>query len=169
MGEKKLPTWVPAYVGIGSNLGDSASRVRAAFEGLQAVPDTLLIARSRLYRTRPFGPVEQGDFINAVAGLLTQLSALQMLEAIRGIEHTAGRVRAERWGPRTLDLDLLVFGDQRIESPELTVPHPGVASRGFVLAPLHDIAPTLTVPGVGRVELLLRDLSDPGILEVLPA
>lgn len=168
MGEK-LPPWVPAYVGIGSNLGDSVSRVGAAFEALQAVPQTLLIARSRLYRTRPVGPVEQGNFINAVAGLLTKLTAQQMLEAIRSIEHTAGRVRAERWGPRTLDLDLLVFGDQRIESPELTVPHPGIASRGFVLAPLSDIAPTLAVPGVGRVELLLRGLTDTGILEVLPA
>jgi 2-amino-4-hydroxy-6-hydroxymethyldihydropteridine diphosphokinase len=168
MGEK-LPQWVPAYVGIGSNLGDPASRVRAAFEALQALPQTLLIARSRLYRTRPVGPVEQGDFINAVAGLLTQLTAPEVFEAIRGIEQSAGRVRAERWGPRTLDLDLLVFGTERIESAELTVPHPGIATRGFVLAPLHDIAPTLAVPGVGRVEVLLRGLADPGIVEVLPA
>ncbi|HUG73973.1 MAG TPA: 2-amino-4-hydroxy-6-hydroxymethyldihydropteridine diphosphokinase [Steroidobacteraceae bacterium] len=164
-----LLSWVPAYVGIGSNLGDSASRVRAAFEALHALPHTRLIARSRLYRTRPVGPVQQGDFINAVAGLLTQLAALEVLEALRGIELAAGRVRTERSGPRTLDLDLLVFGAQRIESPDLTVPHPGVAARGFVLVPLHDIAPTLAVPGVGRVEVLLRGLMDTGIVEVLPA
>jgi 2-amino-4-hydroxy-6-hydroxymethyldihydropteridine diphosphokinase len=168
MGEK-LPSWVPAYVGIGSNLGDSAARVRAAFEALHALPHTRLIARSRLYRTRPVGPVQQGDFINAVAGLLTQLAAPELFEALRGIELAAGRVRAEPSGPRTLDLDLLVFGAERIASPELTVPHPGVAARGFVLVPLHDIAPTLAVPGAGRVEVLLRGLMDTGVVEMLPA
>ena len=161
--------WLPAYVGIGSNLGDSCARVQEAFAALAALPDTRLVARSRLYRTRPFGGVPQDDFINAVAGLLTQLSATALLQAIRGIEQAAGRVRAERWGPRTLDLDLLVLGDVRIESPELNVPHPGIAERGFVLAPLHDIAPTLDVPGVGRVEVLLRQLEDPGIEAVLDA
>jgi 2-amino-4-hydroxy-6-hydroxymethyldihydropteridine diphosphokinase len=161
--------WVPAYVGIGSNMGDSVARVRGAFDALAALPRTQLVARSRLYRTRPFGPVPQGDFINAVAGLLTQLDAQEVLEAIRGIERGAERVRSERWGPRTLDLDLLVFGAEQIASAELTVPHPGIAQRGFVLAPLHDIAPTLSVPGVGRVEVLLRQLADDGIAEVLDA
>lgn len=162
-------TWTPAYIGVGSNLGDSRARVLAAFDALAALPRTRLIARSRLYRTRPFGPVQQGDFINAVAGLLTQLGAQELLEGIRGIEKAAGRERAERWGPRTLDLDLLVFGAERIATAELTVPHPGIAERGFVLAPLHDVAPTLSVPGVGRVEVLLRALPDDGIAEVLPA
>lgn len=164
-----MDLWVPAYIGVGSNLGDPPARVRLAFEALATLPCTRLIARSRLYRTRPMGPVEQGDFINAVAGLLTQLPALALLAAIRGIEAAAGRVRAERWGPRTLDLDLLVYGGERIESPELTVPHPGIAERGFVLAPLADIAPTLDVPGVGRVEKLLRALPDDGIAEVIAA
>jgi 2-amino-4-hydroxy-6-hydroxymethyldihydropteridine diphosphokinase len=161
--------WVPAYVGIGSNMGDSVARVRGAFEALAALPRTQLVARSRLYRTRPFGPVPQGDFINAVAGLLTQLDAHEVLEAIRGIEHGADRVRSERWGPRTLDLDLLVFGAEKIASADLTVPHPGIAQRGFVLAPLHDIAPTLSVPGAGRVEVLLRQLTDDGIAGILDA
>jgi 2-amino-4-hydroxy-6-hydroxymethyldihydropteridine diphosphokinase len=164
-----MSMWIPAYVGVGSNLGDSAARVRAAFESLAALPSTQLVARSRLYRTRPFGPVQQGDFLNAVAGLLTQLSAQEMLTGIRDIEAKAGRVRAERWGPRTLDLDLLVFGDQRIDTPELTVPHPGIAERGFVLAPLADIAPTLHVPGVGQPDELLRKLPDAGIAEVIAA
>src|SRR5688500_10325949 len=93
--------WVPAYVGIGSNMGDSVARVRGAFDALTALPRTRLVARSRLYRTRPFGPVPQGDFINGVAGLLTQLDAHEVLEAIRGIERGADRVRSERWGPRT--------------------------------------------------------------------
>jgi 2-amino-4-hydroxy-6-hydroxymethyldihydropteridine diphosphokinase len=164
-----MSVWVPAYVGVGSNLGDPPARVRTAFEALAGLPDTQLIARSRLYRTRPFGPVQQGDFINAVAGLLTQLRAAELLEALRGVERAAGRVREERWGPRSLDLDLLVFGAEQIHTAELTVPHPGIAERGFVLAPLHDIAPALDIPGVGRVEVLLRQLGDDGIQEVLPA
>lgn len=162
-----MESWVPAYIGVGSNLGDSQARVLAAFEALGALPRTRLIARSRLYRTRPFGPVEQGDFINAVAGLLTQLTPQELLAAIRDLEHAAGRVRAERWGPRTLDLDILVHGSERIDTPDLTVPHPGIPQRGFVLAPLADIAPTLDVPGMGRVEVLLRALADDGIAEVI--
>ncbi len=160
---------MPAYIGVGSNLGDSRARVMAAFEALRAVPRTQLVAHSRLYRTKPFGPVQQGDFINAVAGVLTQLTAPELLQALRGIETAAGRVRAERWGPRTLDLDLLVHGAERIDTPELTVPHPGIAERGFVLAPLADIAPMLDVPGAGRVEVMLRALADDGIAEVIAA
>src|SRR5690606_5423761 len=161
--------WVPAYVGVGSNLGDPAARVRAAFEALAGIPDTQLVATSRLYRTAPFGPVAQGDFINAVAGLLTRLDAAALLAQLRGIETAAGRVREQRWGPRTLDLDLLVFGDARIDSPELTVPHPGIAERVFVLAPLQDLAPTLEGPGLGRVEVRRRKLGDAGIAEILEA
>ncbi|MDQ2640885.1 MAG: 2-amino-4-hydroxy-6-hydroxymethyldihydropteridine diphosphokinase [Pseudomonadota bacterium] len=167
--EQGSGVWVPAYVGVGSNLGDSRTRVREAFGALAGLAQTRLIARSRLYRTRPFGPVPQGDFINAVAGLLTQLDAAALLEGLRGIERAAGRVRAERWGPRTLDLDLLVFGAQQLQTAELTVPHPGITARGFVLAPLHDVAPTLDVPGAGRVEVLLRQLADDGIAEVIDA
>jgi 2-amino-4-hydroxy-6-hydroxymethyldihydropteridine diphosphokinase len=164
-----VTTWVPAYIGIGSNLGDSLARVRAACDSLAGLSGCRLIARSRLYRTRPFGPVEQGDFINAVIGMLTVLTAATLLAEIRGIEAAAGRLRAERWGPRILDLDLLVFGNQRITTPELTVPHPGIAERGFVLAPLTDVAPTLYVPGLGRAEALLRALPDTGIAEVIAA
>jgi 2-amino-4-hydroxy-6-hydroxymethyldihydropteridine diphosphokinase len=158
-----MTPWIAAYVGIGSNLGDSPARVESAFVALGAISGTRLEARSRLYRTRPFGPVEQGDFINAAAGLLTTLAAMDLLRALREIETAQGRVRAERWGPRTLDLDLLVYGDLRINETELVVPHPGIAERGFVLAPLNDIAPSLDVPGVGRVEDLLRRLPDSGI------
>jgi 2-amino-4-hydroxy-6-hydroxymethyldihydropteridine diphosphokinase len=161
--------WIPAYIGVGSNLGDSLARVEAAFEALARVPQMRLIARSRLYRTRPFGPVAQDDFINAVAGVLTQRSAGELLQALRDIEAAAGRLRAERWGPRTLDLDLLVYGDRRIAEPDLLVPHPGIAERGFVLRPLNDVAPTLDVPGVGRVDELLRRLPDDGVAGVVTA
>lgn len=164
-----MTAWIPAYVGIGSNLGDSRARVEAAFDALGTIAQTRLVARSRLYRTRPFGPVQQGDFTNAAAGLLTTLPAPQLLGALREIEAAQGRVRAERWGPRTLDLDLLVYGDQRIAEAELVVPHPGIAERGFVLAPLNDIAPSLDVPGLGRVEVLLKRLPDDGIAGMVAA
>lgn len=164
-----MTLWIPAYIGIGSNLGDSLARVHAAFDALGRVARTRLIARSHLYRTRPFGPVAQGDFINAAAGVLTQLPAGELLAAMRDIESAAGRVRTERWGPRTLDLDLLVYGDQRISEPGLNVPHPGIAERGFVLRPLNDVAPTLEVPGQGKVEELLARLPDDGIAAVVDA
>lgn len=164
-----MDSWVPAYIGVGSNLGDSRARVLAGFDALAQLPRTRLVARSRLYRTRPFGPVQQGDFINAVAALETQLSARELLAAMRDIEAAAGRVRDERWGPRTLDLDLLLHGDERIDSPELTIPHPGIAERGFVLAPLSEIAPSLDIPGVGRVQELLHALVDDGIAEIVAA
>jgi 2-amino-4-hydroxy-6-hydroxymethyldihydropteridine diphosphokinase len=159
--------WLPAYIGIGSNMDDPQRQVRGAFQALASLPDSRLIARSRLYRTRPFGPVQQGDFINAVAGLLTQLLPGRLLDEMRALEVAQGRRREERWGPRTLDLDLLVFGDQTIKSESLEVPHPGIAERGFVLAPLADIAPTLFVPGVGRVAQLLQNLPDTGIEAVV--
>ena len=160
---------VPAYIGVGSNLGEPRAHVLDAFEALARLPRTRVVARSRLYRTRPFGPVKQGDFINAVARIETRLSARELLEGIRRIEAEAGRIRDARWGPRTLDLDLLLYGDERIDSPELTVPHPGIAERGFVLAPLIDVAPELEVPGAGRVQSLLRALPADGIAEILDA
>jgi 2-amino-4-hydroxy-6-hydroxymethyldihydropteridine diphosphokinase len=158
-----VTVWEPAYIGIGSNLGDSVARVQAAFAALAQLPQSKLVARSKLYRTKPFGPVTQGDFINAVAGMITQLNPVQLLAEIRAIETAAGRVRTEHWGPRTLDLDLLVFSGQQIATAELTVPHPGIAERGFVLAPLADVAPALQVPGLGRVRDLLRALPETGI------
>lgn len=155
---------MPAYVGVGSNVGEPQAQVRKAFAALGALPQTRLVAISPLYRTRPFGPVAQDDFINAVAGVLTQLPADQLLAALLDIETMQGRVRAERWGPRQLDLDLLVYGAQQIDSAGLKVPHPGIAERGFVLRPLADIAPDLEVPGMGRVDDLLARLPGDGIV-----
>jgi 2-amino-4-hydroxy-6-hydroxymethyldihydropteridine diphosphokinase len=159
--------WQPAYVGVGSNMGDPAAEVRAAIAALGSIDQTRCVSTSRLYRTKPFGPVAQGDFINAVAGVLTRLSPQQLLAALRALEAARGRRRAERWGPRIIDLDLLVYGSQVVDSPELAVPHPGIAERGFVLAPLAEIAPELEVPGVGRVSALLRALPASGIEGVI--
>ncbi len=119
--------------------------------------------RSRLYRTRPLGPQDQPDFVNAAAGLLTQLTARQLLEGLLRIEQAMGRERQERWGPRVIDLDLIWMPGETVDEPGLTLPHPGVSSRNFVLYPLADIAPTLAIPGHGKVSELLRTVGDDGM------
>jgi 2-amino-4-hydroxy-6-hydroxymethyldihydropteridine diphosphokinase len=157
------PLWRPAYVGIGSNLNDPQARVHEAFGHLQALRSTGWMLRSRLYRTRPMGPQDQPEFVNAAAGLLTQLTARELLAALLGIEKSMGRDRQERWGPRVIDLDLIWMPGEIIDEPGLTVPHPGVSTRNFVLYPLADIAPSLAIPGHGRVSELLRHAGDDGI------
>lgn len=153
------PRWIPAYVALGSNLDHPQAQVERAFGELGALDESLLVARSSLYRTRPFGPVEQPDFVNAVAGILTRLEPAALLAELKVLEQRLGREKpVVRWGPRRIDLDLLVHGSSRIDEPGLTVPHPGIAERAFVLAPLAEIAPELEVPGLGRVSALLACL-----------
>jgi 2-amino-4-hydroxy-6-hydroxymethyldihydropteridine diphosphokinase len=150
-------SWCPAYVAIGSNLHHPQERVVEACAQLQSLEDTRLEARSRLYRTRPMGPQDQPEFINAAVGLLTLMGPHRMLEALLEIERRMGRIRGERWGPRVIDLDLIWMVGHPVEDPRLTLPHPGVSTRNFVLYPLSDIAPTLDLPGHGRVlDLKLR-------------
>jgi 2-amino-4-hydroxy-6-hydroxymethyldihydropteridine diphosphokinase len=129
-------------VGIGANLGDAQAAVRSAFDALAALPSTTLVRRSSLYGSAPVG-TEGPDFFNAVAAIETLLSPLGLLSALQQIETQAGRTRPWRWAPRTLDLDLLFYGDSKIDSPTLTVPHPRWAERAFVLLPLAEIAPSL--------------------------
>ena len=136
---------------IGSNLNHPRERVLEAIERMQALPNTRVELRSRLYLTRPLGPQDQPHFVNAAAGLLTQLATRDLLTALLGIERLMGRDRRERWGPRVIDLDLLWMLDSVIDEPGLTVPHPGVSIRNFVLYPLADIAPTINIPGIGDV------------------
>ncbi len=157
------PIWRPAYVAIGSNLDQPRVRVLEAFERLAALPTTRVVLRSRLYGTRPMGPQDQPDFVNAAAGLLTQMTAREMLEGLLRTEQAMGRNRQERWGPRVIDLDLVWMVGESIDEPGLTLPHPGVSSRNFVLYPLADIAPTLAIPGHGRVSEMLRSAGDDGI------
>jgi 2-amino-4-hydroxy-6-hydroxymethyldihydropteridine diphosphokinase len=140
-----------AYIGIGSNLSDPRRQVERAIDELAQLPHTRLLASSRLYRSAPLGPVEQPDYINAAAALDSELTAHALLDALLRIEVAHGRVRGERWGPRTLDLDLLLYGDTVINDDRLNVPHPGLAQRNFVLYPLLDIAPDLVIPGNGTV------------------
>jgi 2-amino-4-hydroxy-6-hydroxymethyldihydropteridine diphosphokinase len=148
--------WRPAYVALGSNLQSPEERVNEAFARLDALPELSSLQRSRLYRSRPMGPQDQPDYINAAAGFLTLLSASQLLEQLLEIERAMGRHREARWGPRIIDLDLVWMNDAATSGPDLTVPHPGVSSRNFVLYPLADLAPTLDIPGYGDVQTLMR-------------
>jgi 2-amino-4-hydroxy-6-hydroxymethyldihydropteridine diphosphokinase len=157
------PLWRPAYVGIGSNLNDPQARVHEAFGHLEALSSSGWVQRSSLYRARPMGPQDQPEFVNAAAGLLTQLTARELLAALLGIEKSMGRNRQERWGPRVIDLDLIWMPVEIIDEPGLTLPHPGVSTRNFVLYPLAEIAPSLAIPGHGKVSELLRRVGDDGI------
>jgi 2-amino-4-hydroxy-6-hydroxymethyldihydropteridine diphosphokinase len=156
--------WVPAYVGLGSNLDGPRAQVERALVELGRLAGTRLVLRSRLYGSKPFGPVAQPDYVNAVAGLLTTLDADAFFGALRALESRLGRVAPrERWGPRAIDLDLLVFGTEQRATGELVLPHPGIVERNFVLYPLADIAPELTIPGRGRVRELAARVSPEGI------
>lgn len=133
------------------------AQLRLAFDALATLRDTQLVRRSGLWRSAPMGPQDQPDYVNAAAGLLTQLDAHTLLSELQAIEHSQGRRReGERWGPRTLDLDLLVYAQERHEGGNLIVPHPGIAERAFVLAPLAQVAPALSVPGLGPISGLLQ-------------
>ena len=157
------PLWRPAYVAIGSNLNHPQERVLEAFERLAALQAVQSVLPSRFYQTRPMGPQDQPDFVNAAAGLLTQVGARELLEQLLGIEQAMGRNRQERWGPRVIDLDLVWMLGETVDEPGLTVPHPGVSMRNFVLYPLADIAPTLAIPGHGKVSELLHSVGGDGI------
>nr|WP_279236792.1 2-amino-4-hydroxy-6-hydroxymethyldihydropteridine diphosphokinase [Dyella sp. RRB7] len=148
---------------MGSNLGDARAQVLGAFDALAQLPGTRLLARSPLYLTPPWGVLEQPPFINAVAHVDTALPPHELLDALLAIERAAGRVRdGERWGPRTLDLDILHLDGVAFSDERLTLPHPRIRERAFVLLPLHDLAPALQLPGQGRVADLLASLDTAG-------
>jgi 2-amino-4-hydroxy-6-hydroxymethyldihydropteridine diphosphokinase len=150
-------------VAIGSNLESPRERVLEAMERLAALGAAHALLRSQLYLSRPMGPQDQPDFINAAVGLLTQHSPQEMLAGLLDIERSMGRNRRERWGPRVIDLDLVWMVDAAVDEPGLTVPHPGVSIRNFVLYPLADIAPTIKIPGIGTVHDLKLKVGGDGI------
>ena len=157
---------VRACIGLGGNLGDVADTLRSALAGLAALPRTRVVATSGFHRTPAWGVESQPDFINAAAVLETTLAPHALLEALLDIERRHGRERAgdgSRWGPRTLDLDLLLYADQVIDEPGLVVPHPHMHARAFVLVPLAEVAPDAVVPGRGRVDALLAAVDASGI------
>jgi 2-amino-4-hydroxy-6-hydroxymethyldihydropteridine diphosphokinase len=146
---------VTAFIALGSNLDDPVAQVRSGLAALAALPGTRLIAQSSLYRSTPVGYRDQPDFINAVACVTTTLAPRALLDALLDIERDHGRVRNVRNGPRTLDLDLLLYGDVQLHEDGLTLPHPRIHERAFVLVPLAEIAPAQIVPGQGTVQALL--------------
>jgi 2-amino-4-hydroxy-6-hydroxymethyldihydropteridine diphosphokinase len=138
-----------AYIGLGANLGDPRAAIETAIDAIAQLPHSHLAARSGHYGSAPVGYDDQPDFVNAVVAIDTSLGALDLLHALQAIEAAHGRVRSFRNAPRTLDLDLLLYGDRQIRGAELTVPHPRLHERAFVLLPLHEIAPDLDLPDIG--------------------
>lgn len=145
MPENKAP--VTAFLGLGGNVGDPVRSMAAALQALDAHPDCAVTGVSRLYRTPPWGKTDQDWFFNSAASVTTTLPPHALLELCLEIERSMKRVRTERWGPRTLDLDILVYGDREISEDSLTLPHPRMTERAFVLLPLADIAPALEIRG----------------------
>lgn len=156
-----------AYIALGSNLVQPEAQVNQAFDALAQLPDTRLIARSSLYRSAPVGYADQPDFINAVARVETQLSPHDLLQSLLGIEQTFGRVREFRNAPRTLDLDLLLYDDIQFHETGLTLPHPRMHERAFVLMPLVEIDPICVIPGRGQASDWLAQCDDQSISRVL--
>lgn len=160
-------TFIRCYIGLGSNLADPEAQLTLAAEALACLPDSRLSALSSLYHSAPMGPDDQPDYLNAVAMLDTRLSALALLDALLAIEQQQGRVRERHWGPRTLDLDLLLYGTERIDNPRLQVPHPGLRLRPFVLLPLSELAPELVFADGVALKACLGALGEQGLVRAL--
>lgn len=157
------------YLGLGSNLDVPGQQIDAAVAALKQLPDTAWRALSPLYRSAPVGPPGQPEYLNAVAAVDTQLAPHDLLDALQAIERDRGRRRdGPRWGARTLDIDILLYGQQQIDTTRLQVPHPEIPRRGFVLQPLYDLAPDLVVPGMGSVAELLAAVSTADLVLLSP-
>ncbi len=155
---------VLAYVGIGSNMHDPQRQVNNAITMLDGLPGCRVVQRSSCYRSEPFGDVEQADFINAVVSIETAVPPAILLSCCKELERSQGRIPdGVRWGPRPLDLDILVYGDMVIDTADLKIPHPGIAERNFVLLPLREIAAELVIPGLGPVAGIPVDEASPRI------
>ena len=155
---------VIAYIGLGSNLENPEEQIRSARQSIAALAEVSEFAFSSLYRSPPMGPQDQPDYINAVMAVTTCLPALELLRRLQEIERLHGRERKNgRWGARTLDLDLLLYSDQKIDMPDLIVPHIGIADRAFVLYPLFEIAPELVIPGKGALSKLIEQCPSTGL------
>ncbi len=156
-----------AYIGLGTNLGDRLGNIQEALRKLDDLPIIQLVRVSSVYETAPVGVTDQPFFLNLVVAVRTSLAPQALLDALLHIENQMGRVRTERWGPRVIDMDLLLYGGAQVALPGLTVPHPRLRERGFVLIPLAEIAPELTLPGDGKkvadiAEVFSEDFSREG-------
>lgn len=157
---------VTAFLGLGSNLGDRLGNLQAAVDALGREPGIRVVASSRVWETAPVGGPPQPDYLNAVLRVETDGSARDLLEAAQRVEGALGRVRAERWGPRTIDVDILLFGEERVDEPDLIVPHPRFAERAFVVVPLLELDPEPAMPGGGSLRSVRLDTD--GIAPVAP-
>lgn len=156
-----------AYIGLGSNLSTPIDQVNNAITEIQKIPDSIVNNVSSLYLSKPMGPQDQDDYINAILQLETSLSAIALLNALQHIENNAGRVRKDnRWGARILDLDIILFGDEVINSKRLTIPHYGMQEREFVLLPLAEISPSLILPNGKSVKLLSQNIANNAMVKL---
>lgn len=161
---------VRAYIGLGSNLDNPVAQVLEAVAELEMIPDTILVARSTLYSGHPMGPEGQPDYVNAVVSLDTLLSADDLHRALVSIEDLQGRTRdGEKWGPRIIDLDLLLYGNSIIDTATLTVPHPGMHERDFVIVPLEEIAGNVKIPGRGFLYSLINKCKSHSLKKLITA
>ncbi|ANO33646.1 2-amino-4-hydroxy-6-hydroxymethyldihydropteridine diphosphokinase [Vibrio breoganii] len=155
---------INAYIAVGSNLGDPVAQAKQAIESLKDLPRSRVIQASSLYSSTPMGPQNQPDYINAVVKIETELQPLELLDNTQKIENEQGRVRKEeRWGPRTLDLDIILYGDETIDQPRLVVPHYGMREREFVLYPLLEIEPNLILPDGSALSQLIESVDRNGL------
>jgi 2-amino-4-hydroxy-6-hydroxymethyldihydropteridine diphosphokinase len=161
--QKENSVTVSVYIGLGSNLDGPVDQLNRAITELAELPETELVSRSSLYHSKPMGGMDQPDYVNAVARIDTTLAAEELLKELQMIEAAHGRVREKRWGARTLDLDLLLYGSTIIDTPDLQVPHPGVGEREFVLYPLYEIAPELEIPDLGAISDLINKCPSDGL------
>ncbi len=154
------------FIGLGSNLENPSEQIRTAVKDMRQMPETSLVACSSLYKSPPMGPQDQPDYINAVVELKTELGPHQLLDHLQKIEQQHGRTRKRHWGERTLDLDVLVYGGQELNDERLTVPHPGVAERAFVIYPLAELDKQLMIPGLGIAQQLAELCPRDGLEQV---
>ncbi|HAO24281.1 MULTISPECIES: 2-amino-4-hydroxy-6-hydroxymethyldihydropteridine diphosphokinase [unclassified Methylophaga] len=143
------------YIGLGSNLENPLQQIKTAINDLQAIAEITIVSVSSLYQSPPMGPADQPDYINAVLALKTILNPHQLLDVLQSVEQLHGRERKRHWGERTLDLDILLYGDQILDDERLKIPHPGMHERAFVLYPLAEIAPDVEIPGIGNLQEIL--------------
>ena len=157
---------VTAYIGLGSNLDNPRRQIEWALDALAQLPGSRLEAAAPRYQSRALGPGPQPDYINTVARLCTTLAPLDLLRELLALETARGRIRDQHWGPRSLDLDILLYGDLVLADQDLTLPHPRLAERAFVLLPLHDLEPDLILPDVTALTLLLARIDRTGIVRL---
>lgn len=155
-----MTAWQEVYIGLGSNLSNPEQQVLKALDSLKTLPDTQLIARSELYFSRPQGPQDQPDFVNAVALLKTQLAPIALLDKLQALEQSQGKVKKRHWGERVIDLDILLYGNQTLQTERLVIPHPFMAERDFVLLPLAELSPDLTLPNHSNIKDLISALPE---------